>query len=125
MVQEFIPILPTQHVVDRLYAEGWVDCPGVKFAALSQRPLCNIRNFTLAQLQQSDGWMWRQDLELTALIFSITDHEFRVHPHLRPTLKQLEAEEVIKIHRAGKSMPRFGHMAIISLVPANTVRDSQ
>ncbi len=49
--------------------------------------------------------MWQTELELANLIFSISDHEFQVHPNLKATLNQLQAEGMIQqehLSRPGK-----------------------
>jgi len=95
----------TQRVIARLYSEGWEDCPELKFPALRQHSLPELRGFILAQLEDAGGWMDKVDLELAALIFSIPGHKFEVHPHLHLTLNRLKEEGLIEFQRAQKLSP--------------------
>lgn len=95
MKQGDAQLTPKQRLINRLYSEGWVDCPGLGFPALSQFPTHDLRTFILGQLKNEGGWTRKVDLELAALIFSIPAHEFQVHPQLQFELKRLEAEGLI------------------------------
>lgn len=97
---------PTQRVIARLYSQGWVDCPDLKFPALRQSPIPELREFILAQLDATGGCMDKVDLQLAALIFSIPAHEFQVHPHLHFTLQQLTEEGLIEIRHLKKPTAR-------------------
>lgn len=95
-LQSSIPPFTTR-VARRLQSEGWVQCPGLGFAALCQNQLGDLRTFVLERLQQEDNWLWEVDLQLATLIFSISAHEFQFHPHLETVLKQLENQRIIEI----------------------------
>lgn len=96
MIETFTLPTATQRVVARLRSEGWVDCLELDFPALIQHPIPDLPAFILSQIKASGGWMWKEDLQLSALIFSIPAHEFQFHPHLRSALKRLEAEGLIE-----------------------------
>lgn len=100
-----LPTTPTQKVVSRLRSEGWIDCPGLEVPALSQYPLSDLRSFVQIQLHRSCGWMWQDDLHLSALIFSVPNHRFEVHPKLPSTLQELESEGVIAFQQAKPPVP--------------------
>lgn len=89
----------TQKVIQRLQAEGWVECPGLGFPALAPQPLSDLRAFVLEQLQESGGRMGLTDLQLGSLIFSVPTHQFEVHPQLPWVLKRLEAEGVVERYK--------------------------
>lgn len=93
---------PTERLVARLASEGWVECPNLGFPALCQRPSLNLHRLVLEQLIQAGNRLWEVDLQLSALVFAIADHEFQVHPHLPAVLKQLESEHVIEIREQEK-----------------------
>ncbi|HEY9624402.1 MAG TPA: hypothetical protein V6C78_28865 [Crinalium sp.] len=88
---------PTARVTARLQAEGWVECSNLGFPALSQTSLSNLHHFILSQLRNAGGRMWEQDLKLNALVFSISTHQFEVHPQLPTVLHQMAAEGLIDI----------------------------
>lgn len=94
----------TERVVARLYAEGWVDCPNIGSPALSEQSIVDMRAFILNQLQQASEWMGKDELALTTLIFSVLDHEFRVHPQFEGVLEQLESDGRIECKRLGGAM---------------------
>ncbi len=95
MVHSSTQLTPTQRVVARLRAEGWLDCPDLGFPALVPCPMSELRSFILTQLQATGGWMELTELQLQTLIFSIPAHEFQFHPGLKSLLAQLEAEGFI------------------------------
>jgi hypothetical protein len=95
-MKNFVETTPTQRVIARLYAEGWVDCPNLEFPALSQHPIVDINTFILTQLQMAGGQMRYIDLRLATLIFAIPAHEFQFHPHLQPALNQLVVDGLIE-----------------------------
>lgn len=99
MLQIKIPRTPTERVVARLESEGWVKCTDLGFAALCQQPTTDLYTFVLNQLQQADTWLWESDLQLATLIFSIPDHEFQVHPHLKAVLQHLESQGMIEVQK--------------------------
>ena len=101
MISTPINLTSTDRVILRLRSEGWVDCPGLDFPALSQPPVCDLSKFVLTQLHDL-GWLWQKELQLKSLIFSIPTHEFQVHPHLRQVLAQLEASGLIVLQRIGQ-----------------------
>lgn len=114
----------TQEVMARLYSEGWVDCPDLRFPALSQVPLSSLREHILAQLQHHEGWMWKQDLEMSILVFSIRDHEFQVHPRLQAILHQLQQDGWIeqKLMPQTRQRGQRNAIALIALThPSTTV----
>jgi MinD-like ATPase involved in chromosome partitioning or flagellar assembly len=85
--------------VERLQAEGWVECSGLGFPALAQQSLTDLTTFVLEQLQENGGSIGLADLQLATLIFSVPIHQYEVHPHLPSVLKQLEAAEAIEISK--------------------------
>jgi len=87
-------------VVERLQAEGWVECPGLGFPALAQHPLSDLRALVLEQLHRSGGQMELVDLQLAVLIFSVPTHRYEIHPQLPWLLQRLKAEGVIEITKA-------------------------
>lgn len=93
---------PTDRVVSRLRAEGWVNCLDLEVPALSATPILNLREFVLAQLRAAQGQLWEVDLQLNTLIFSIPAHEFQVHPQLQSVLRQLEAEQLIAVQQLNR-----------------------
>jgi hypothetical protein len=106
MLQNVIQTTATERLVARLRSEGWVDCSHLGFLALSQYPLLDLRTFVLNQLQRQNAWMWKVDLQLATLIFSVPAHEFQFHPHLQSLLKQLQIEGVIQIQERNKPTSR-------------------
>jgi len=105
MLKAPVQMSATQRVVARLFSEEWVNCPNLGFLALCPYPLLNLRQFVLHQLQTQGDWMWVEDLQLAALIFSVPDHEFQIHPHLNAVLKQLELEQAIAIQCLEQTIP--------------------
>lgn len=121
MLQRSVLNSPTRRVVSRLYTEGWVDCPGLDYPALSQYSITDLRQFVLQQLQHLGGWMWLEELRLSTLIFAIPSHEFQFHPHLSATLEQLEAEGLVQLSRLSNPGNRRHQMQVaIVLVNART-----
>lgn len=90
----------TQKVVERLQAEGWVECPGLGFLAFAQQPLSDLRAVVLEELRGRGGRMELADLQLAVLVFSVPTHQYEVYPHLPWVLKRLQAEGVIEISQA-------------------------
>ncbi len=121
-MQSPVQTTPTQRVVERLFSEGWVECHGLGFAALSQSTISDLRSFILAQLHHANGWMWKVDLQLSTLIFSLPAHEFQFHPHLRTTLSQLQAEGLIEFQEVGE--PYGKRETAISLTSAAAYRSA-
>jgi hypothetical protein len=117
-----IPTTPTQKVVSRLRSEGWVDCPGLGIPALSQCQLSDLRSFVQIQLHRSCGWMWQDDLHLSALIFSVPDHRFEVHPKLPSTLQELELDGVITFQRAKPPVLKNKTVIAVLLKNANALK---
>ncbi len=116
----------TQRVTARLYAEGWVDCPELKFPALRQHSLTGLRGFILAQLEDAGGWMDKVDLELAALIFSIPGHKFQVHPYLHLALNRLSEEGLIEFQHAQKlSVTGYKTKTTIALTSAHPLNVDQ
>lgn len=122
MKQSFLVSSPAQRVVARLRSEGWVDCPDLGFPALWQHSAReDLRSAVVQQLQQAGQWMRERDLQVAMLVFSISAHEFQIHPHLKEVLKQLEVEGIIEIgaiEPVGGQERKCGHAVLLRVIDA-------